>query len=78
MKKLELIKIIKEEISEVIQEKTLQGSGMDLVKQIVKKFEQPGQFKGDADRFYHLSLAVKHLAVHLGESFPAEVPAEDP
>ena len=72
MKKSELIEVIKEEINEIIQEKALQGSGLDLVKQIVKKFGQPGQFKGDTDQIYHLAQAVKHLAIHLGATFSAE------
>lgn len=74
MKKSELEQIIIEEINEVIQEKTLQGSGLDLVKQIVKKFGQRDQFKGDSDRIHHLALAVRELARHLGASFPAEDP----
>ena len=74
MKKSELEQIIIEDINEVIQEKALQGSGLDLVKQIVKKFGQRDQFKGDTDRIYHLAQAVKHLAIHLGATFSAEDP----
>ena len=60
MKKSELIKLIKEEINEIIQ-----GRGLSVAKQIIQKMESPktAQYT-DQDRIIDLYEAVKALVQH--------------
>ena len=68
MKKPELIKLIKEEINEIIQ-----GRGLSVAKQIIQKMESPktAQYT-DRDRIIDLYEAVKALVQHAEDQQGAE------